>query len=177
MKFVNIPQLTKPGNYKINVGWNSLEDCITRYTNEYEVAKLDMNPDFQRAHVWTTEQQRAFVEFKLRGGQGSDLIMFNCVGWMNDFRGPFVLVDGKQRLEAVLKFLRNELSIFNGYFMKDFEDPGRLSRVDFVFMINDLPTRADVLQWYIDINVGGTVHTQDEIDRVKALWAVEKILG
>lgn len=32
---------------------------------------------------------------------------------------------------------------------------------------NDLKTEKEVLQWYIDMNAGGTQHTSDEIQRVK----------
>jgi hypothetical protein len=35
--------------------------------------------------------------------------------------------------------------------------------MDFVFAVNDLPTRAAVLQWYLDLNTGGVVHTSHEI--------------
>jgi len=39
--------------------------------------------------------------------------------------------------------------------------------------VNDLQTRAEVLQWYIDFNSGGVVHTAEEIARVKALLEKE----
>lgn len=35
--------------------------------------------------------------------------------------------------------------------------------------VNDLKTEREVLQWYIDMNAGGTPHTMEEIDRVKKL--------
>lgn len=35
--------------------------------------------------------------------------------------------------------------------------------------VNDLKTEREVLQWYIDMNAGGTPHTTEEIDRVKKL--------
>lgn len=41
--------------------------------------------------------------------------------------------------------------------------------------INNLQTRKEVLQWYIEFNSGGTVHTKEEIDRVKELLAAESI--
>ena len=39
--------------------------------------------------------------------------------------------------------------------------------------INNLQTRKEVLQWYIELNSGGTVHTDAEIDRVKKLLRKE----
>jgi len=35
--------------------------------------------------------------------------------------------------------------------------------------VNNLKTRKEVLQWYIEFNSGGTVHTDAEIQRVKKL--------
>lgn len=109
------------------------------------------------------------MEFKLRGGDGADLILFNCPGWKDDFRGPFVLVDGKQRLSAVLRFLNNELKVF-GYYLNEFEDK-IMKRVpcSFIFCINNLPTMNDVYKWYIEVNSGGTPHSKEEIEKVRSM--------
>jgi len=39
--------------------------------------------------------------------------------------------------------------------------------------MNDLKTRAEVLQWYIEFNAGGTPHTEAEINRVRELLKKE----
>lgn len=172
MRFQDIPQLTRSPNYSVTLPWYELENTLERY-NERGVLRLD--PDFQRAHVWTENQQRRYIEFILRGGQSSRDIYFNQADWNRSYRQPMYLVDGKQRIEAVRKFLRNELHIFPlsfnrpyGYKLSDFSD--RLDyRAAFIFHVNDLKTYKEVLQWYIDLNAGGVAHTKDEIDRVKML--------
>jgi len=167
MKFSEIEKLTQNAHYRINVSWDYLEEKIKGWKSEQSSCQLDLDPDFQRGHVWTEEQQIAFVEFKLRGGEGSNIIYFNCVGWMDSFEGPFVLVDGKQRLNAVLRFLNNEIKVF-GYYYKEFE--GRISSdCDFIFCVNNLTNYNDVLRWYLEMNSGGTPHTQAELDKVKDL--------
>ena len=55
---------------------------------------------------------------------------------------------------------------------KDFEDKIPLS-IDFIFNVNDLKTEKEVLQWYVDMNAGGTPHTSEEINRVKKM--IEKL--
>lgn len=35
--------------------------------------------------------------------------------------------------------------------------------------VNDLKTEREVLQWYVDMNAGGTPHTSDEIERVRKM--------
>lgn len=168
MNFKDIPQLTTAANYRVNQSWKYLEEALESYRSRY--LNLDLDPEFQRGHVWTEEQQIAYVEFKLKGGSGSNELQFNCAGWMGDFRGPFVLVDGKQRLNAVLRFLRSEISAF-GTLYKDFE--GCLPHnVDFLFCVNNLKTMKDVYHWYLELNSGGTPHTQEELDKVRKMLEV-----
>jgi hypothetical protein len=131
-----------------------------------------MCPDFQRGHVWTEQQQIAFVEFLLQGGKSGKDIMFNHPGWMKSFEGDFVLVDGLQRLTAVLRFLKDEISVFGGVKCSEFEDK-LPSSISLCFHINDLPTKAAVLKWYLEMNSGGTPHSEEEIARVQNMLKSE----
>lgn len=167
MKFSEIKQLTQQANYQVNIWWEDLDESLDHYRRSNCGGGLDTDPDFQRGHVWTEAQQIAYVEFKLMGGSGSNDLYTNCVGWMNDFQGPFVLVDGKQRLNAALRFIRNEIPAF-GHYRKEFV--GRIpSHAEFIFHVNNLKTREEVLTWYLEMNSGGTPHTQEELDRVRAM--------
>lgn len=168
MKFSDIPKLTKSASYRVHQSWKYLLQSLESYQSRYEyMAGIDLNPEFQRGHVWTEQQQIDYVEFKLKGGEGSDILFFNCIGWMSSFKGPFVLVDGKQRLEAVLKFLRNELPVFGGYYLEEFEDSMHSTEPCFIFCVNDLPNMQLVLLWYLELNSGGTPHTKEELDKVR----------
>jgi len=180
MKFKDIPQFTRFANYSVHIGWDYIEESLSRYKTEYG---LDMDPDFQRAHVWSEFKQRRYIEFVLKGGKSSQDIHLNCIGWgSSSMPHSMVLVDGKQRIEAVRKFLRNELAIlgkktsegYSGYYYKDFTDKLRFTTANFYFHINDLDTRKEVLQWYIDLNAGGVAHTKEEIDKVKELLRKEQ---
>lgn len=166
MRFRDIPQVTRDGNYRVNESWGSIERWIERHKDH----NLNLDPDFQRGHVWTKKQQKDYVEFCLRGGKGSNELKFNCPGWMDDFRGPLELVDGKQRLQAVRSFLSNDLLVFDSICFDQFEDRMRMPHyLEFIIMVNDLKTRREVLQWYLELNSGGTPHAQSELDRVRLL--------
>ena len=172
MKFQDIPQYTQDGHYRVDVPIRFLPKTIESYQEEYG---LEMNPDFQRGHVWDESKQVAFVEHVLKGGQGSNEIRFNHPGWMSHFQDHMVLVDGLQRLTSILRFLNNEITAFGTYY-QDFEDKLN-SMVTMSFRVNDLRTRADVLRWYIQINAGGVPHTEEEISKVQDLLSQEVTQG
>jgi uncharacterized protein with ParB-like and HNH nuclease domain len=161
------PKLTSIGNYEVCVSLRSLLEDIERYIKEYN---LNLLPDFQRGHVWTKLQKVRFVEYLLRGGQTNTTLYFNHPNWMNSFKGDFVIVDGLQRLTAVMEFLNNEFSAFS-YRAKDIDLGGHYN---LKFNINNLKTRREVLQWYLEINDGGTPHSETEIEKVKKLLKKEK---
>ncbi len=89
-------------------------------------------------------------------------------------------VDGLQRITVAQRFIHNEIKVFDSYY-EEFQDSIRLldacmflnvNDLKFekeVLNVNDLKFEKEVLQWYIDMNAGGTPHTAEEIFRVKKL--------
>lgn len=165
MRFSDIPQLTSSGSFIVTVPWDMLEGTLERF-NENQNLRLD--PEFQRIHVWDFSKQRRYVEYILRGGISGRDIYFNCASWMKNFNSPMYLVDGKQRLEAVRLFLRGGLLVFDYCFFEDFEDKLGFNAY-FNFYVNNLETYKEVLQWYIELNDGGVLHTKEEIDKVRIM--------
>jgi hypothetical protein len=170
MNYSDIPRFPHFA-YQINVQWNYLEQHLKSWSELGEGA-LILDPDFQRAHVWTEDQQRAYIEYMLQGGEVGKNITFVTISdksW--DWGDTLYLVDGKQRIESVRKFLRNEIKVF-GYFKNEFEGALRMY-TDFIFRVCNLKTRAEMLQLYLNINAGGTPHTKGEIEKVRELLEAE----
>jgi len=161
MDFKNIKQLTGQPNYRTDQPLKHLAEKIQDWEDNLS---LDLEVDFQRSHVWTEIQQIKFVEFILRGGKTTPFL-FNHPNWMNSFKGEFVIVDGKQRLTALLKFLRGDLPVFGTYIYEITNLD--LYKYEVSFWINNLKTRKEVLNWYLELNSGGTPHTEDELDKVR----------
>ena len=65
------------------------------------------------------------------------------------------------------------MGIFDGHKYEDFKDRPNHTDATLEFHINNLQTRAEVLQWYLDFNSGGTMHTQDELNKVRKLLKKE----
>lgn len=165
MKFLEIPKLYSASTmYKVDNPIETLPEWIREHQ---ESMGLELNPDFQRGHIWNKEQQIKFIEFILAGGQTGLNLYFNHPGWMNDFKGEFVCVDGLQRITTIQKFIDNQIKAF-GLYYNEFE--GILpSTFSVKININDLKEKSDVLKWYLEINFSGTVHTEDEYTRVSEM--------
>lgn len=169
--FQDIPPFIQYGSYEIDVGFKYLETQLGHYRED---VGLDLDPDFQRGHVWTEARQVAYVEYCLRGGTASRTLLWNCHDWYESTGlHPVVLVDGKQRLEAVRKFMRDDLVVFGNRYSQ-FEGKLRLVNDRFRFNVNGLKTRREVLQWYLELNSGGVVHTKQELDKVRCMLDKER---
>ena len=147
--------------------------------------ELELNPDFQRGHVWTQAKQAAFMEAVIRG-TAPLTIRFNCPAWNGSLENGLVeglnphsvlCVDGLQRLTAMRDFVAGKFKVFGRYSMEDLEDTSfsfnRMGAMWTMEMFN-IASRADLLQFYLDLNSGGVVHTDDELARVGQLLAEAK---
>lgn len=173
MRWRDIPQFPS-ARYAVDVPWTHLEQNLETLRGGGE---LRLDPDYQRAHVWTEEQQRQYVEFQLMGGELSRTIIFNTPHWHSYEMSPektyIELLDGKQRLEAVRAFLRGDVQAF-GLRFDEFDGKFPTMEYRFRFQVCCLETREDVLQLYLKINAGGTPHSKKELDRVRKLLEAER---
>jgi len=172
-KFNDISKYTSTeGIYSVDVSWRYLLDFLKQM--EDHKPPLAKEPYFQRGHVWTERQRIAYVEYKLAGGIGSEIIYLNCPGWAYKPCGDFVLVDGLQRLTSVEMFLKDQIEAY-GYLYSKYEDHHFLTLFPrFTFKVNNLKTRHEVLKWYLEMNYAGTPHSEDELQRVEQLYKEAK---
>lgn len=167
MNWNEIPQfISTESCYHVNYG---LVGYVKWIEEEQKELNLQLNPDFQRGHVWTEAQQQKYIEYILMGGKSGRTFYFN---WPSsrichelDYN-DYVCVDGLQRTTAIQKFIHNELKVF-GQFYKDFGKELGRTEYSLNIRVNDLQSKKDVLTWYVEMNEGGTPHSKDEIERVK----------
>jgi hypothetical protein len=165
--------------YKVDHALSHIEEALDYFEKGAKThgGAFELDPDFQRGNVWGEAKQIAFVENVFRGCAPTTL-RFNSAGWngsydrsSGDLRpGDFVCVDGLQRLTAVRRFMAGEIKVFGEETAESMRgtafDPRR-HRLSFeVFSIK---RRADLLQFYLDLNRGGVVHSDEEIERVQRL--------
>ena len=167
-----IPRLMTGPSYRVDISMLQLGKVIADFVEE----GLDLDPDFQRGHVWSEIQRVRWIEFLVKGGKPYSSILLNHPGWNTLMsKGDFVLVDGKQRLTAILDFVENKIPIFAGLEGKKegwiaYEiSEAWLGRIFINLAINDLQTRPEVLRWYLELNEGAVAHTDAELKRVHGL--------
>lgn len=166
--------------YTFDCRLSDIERSIARLESDCLGAggAFELVPDFQRGHVWDQRQQIAFMESVLRKTAPAR-ILFNCPGWVQESttRGDIPenhmqCIDGLQRLTAVRAFMAGEFKVFGRYSVQDLHgSPFMASSYTLQIAVYTFSKRADLLQFYLDLNAGGTVHSSQEIDRVRALLA------
>lgn len=146
---------------------------------------IDLDPEYQRGHVWEDGQRSAYMGALLEGraNDSSAIVLFDNFATNQKFATDqdsdtlmYEVVDGKQRLTSIYKFLANEVSarFYDGYEVY-YEDLDKMNHLAVrngitvgVGIVGHL-SKKGVLELYLALNTGGTLHTSAEIDRVKAL--------
>lgn len=168
-----------------DMGWEHLLQHIEgRGTRE---EPWDLAPDYQRGAVWTKDQQERFIGHVLAGGKVLPIYVQryesseNAPKGTNYLRLPCEVIDGQQRLRAIMAFLKGDCGAkvyhdgeWHTYFYSQMNEQERSEinglggqRVNFV----DLP-RKDRLRFYLRLN-GGTPHTEAELDKVRRMLIEE----
>ncbi|MGS3149145.1 DUF262 domain-containing protein, partial [Aeromonas caviae] len=168
-----LDQLIRPlpnPRYTIDVSFRYIEHQLNGYEQDW--GGLNLEPDFQRGHVWTHEQRVAFIEGIFRGtvGDSQRIIQFNVPHWDDENHGgdlpnEIQIVDGLQRLTTVRMFMAGEIAIFGGLKASDLDGSKyAVNRPSYrlQFAIHNFANRADILRYYLAINSGGTPHSTSE---------------
>jgi hypothetical protein len=154
--------------------WNDTKRYVEGLGEDF--GGLEMNPDFQRGHVWTPAQQQSFIENVIRGlvSESAMLIQFNCPNWEDDdvesdLPMGLQCIDGLQRYTAVQAYLNGEFKPF-GLSIDDMKHSGfALHRHHFKIAMFNFKNKVDILDHYLAFNCAGTPHSEEEIARVRAM--------
>jgi len=142
----------------------------------------DLNPDYQRQAVWTDGQASRFIGHLISEGPVPAIFVQRYETDKNAPEGseywklPVEVIDGQQRIRAVLRWVRGEIKaeMEDGQLVS-YEDLNEIERRGLPNMrihYVDL-SREEILKFYIRLNRGGTIHTDEEIERVRELLAKE----
>ncbi|MBN9298238.1 MAG: DUF262 domain-containing protein [Filimonas sp.] len=89
---------------------------VTWFLDLDERGKLDLSPPYQRRSVWSPKERKYFLDTVFHGYPCPPLFLYKSIS--DKGVTTFHVVDGKQRLETIISFANNKLTI-----PADFDDP------------------------------------------------------
>lgn len=81
---------------------------ISWFLDLHRNEQLDLDPPYQRRSVWSPKDRRFFLDTIFRGYPSPSIFLHKQVV---EGKTIYYVVDGKQRLETILKFANNEIAI------------------------------------------------------------------
>ena len=78
----------------------------TLFNNEETLKNTKYDPDYQRNYVWDDDKATYFIESILLGTEIPPIIYFRNVDKIE-------IVDGRQRYQTILRFIKNEFKLKN----------------------------------------------------------------
>lgn len=142
---------------------------IAGFHEQNELDKYNFEPPYQRRSVWTDEKQSYFIDSILRNFPIPPIFLHRKIDPDNG-RMTFDVIDGKQRLTAIARFINNEIPAANEYgpaeepnaldgaFFKDLSSDEALAEFRSEFWKYELPVE------YIDPSDVGLI--EDVFDRL-----------
>ena len=120
--------------------WESYSHPISDIRDWDNNNRLELKPDFQRNEVWSRAAQIMLIDTIIKGIPIPKIYIKSVMHNGNTYR---VVIDGQQRLTAILKFVKNKLRLSKPY---SGEYEGSL--------FSDLPDELqnEILRYKIDIN-------------------------
>lgn len=109
--FLNFKNKTLFDDLTVTTITSSLENFLDMYAE----GEYDFDPEYQRGLVWTKEQKQAFIK-ALMIGKAEIQPIFIRNPKKREWR--LEVLDGKQRLTAILEYVRGEFEV-EGFYYKD----------------------------------------------------------
>lgn len=148
---------------------SSADLTVASWIDFIECGRLNLDAAYQRDYVWGYTEQNMFLLSVVRG---APLSAISVVKTYND-RGNFILevVDGKQRLTTLKKFLNNEIpvrlnqqDVYYGDFNIAEENAFGSVALPKIELRN--ATNADKLKFFLSINFTGVPQSEEHHKKV-----------
>lgn len=145
---------------------------LIKYISENQI---DLNPPYQRDYVWIIEQKQSFITALIQGKTTlKPTYLYNNVP-VNE--PMYEVLDGKQRINAVLSYLKNEFDI-NGLYYRELSAfdarkflkiPVEYTRIKYYHPEHGhitMPLR-DKIELFLQINEYGQRMSDEDLEKAK----------
>ena len=125
------------------MSWNSSPHPISDIRDWSKAGRLELRPHFQRRAVWSAPARIMLMDTILRGIPMPKIFLSNKIRDGNTYR---IVIDGQQRISAILDFLRGQFSLDRPY--SGDEEGKRFSELDHETQDRFLSYRIDFNEAY-----------------------------
>lgn len=142
---------------------------IASFHEQNQLKKFNYDPPYQRRSVWSDEKQSYFIDSILRNFPIPPIFLHRKIN-VDTGKTHFDVIDGKQRLTAIARFIGNEIpaaneygsaedgDILDGVYFKNLSSDEKMSEFKTSFWKYDLPVE------YVDPTDAGLI--EDVFDRL-----------
>ena len=141
---------------------------------DFDVYLPTKGKNLQRDFVWTIEQKRELIWSVLMNRRIPRMAMLNVVSEKGDLKGKYQVIDGKQRLSAMIDFYKGKFDLIiddKSYFFNELPDDYQRVISGFMFpyyIVNEdfgnFFTDEDKISWFRYINFAGTPQDAEHME-------------
>ena len=176
------PYFYKLKKYSIfdDLNISEITSSVRGLLNEYTRGTYDFNPEYQRELVWTIEQKQAFVKTLMIGDVDLCPTLITEPYSKEKRKREYEVLDGKQRMMAVIEYIRGKFSI-DGLYYKDLSlgDVSRLMNATFKYRLIKYydkkkgfskMTIEQKVELFLQINEYGQRVSEEHLDKIKSKY-------
>jgi hypothetical protein len=153
-----------------------IRSLINQYLNEFG---LDLDPDYQRGHVWDNDQQVNLIDSIFKH---VDIGKFAVIKrpWGPDGNKPltpklYEVLDGKQRITAIIDYYLGHFKYKGKYYNElGYMDQGHFTNFSISYAESDYLTQEQKYRYFLKLNTTGTPVDPAHMERVAGLLAKEQ---
>ena len=113
---------------------------VSTIVQQIERGNIKLNPDFQRRSAWDIKRRSHLIESLVIGLPIPNIVLAES----KEFRGQFMVIDGKQRLSTMYDFISDKSE--NGFALKGLTIRDDLNDVDFKGLTVAYPQDSNFLE-------------------------------
>ena len=166
---------------------NKIIRSVGEIYNNIKDGHTDLTPAYQRPSVWTEEQKINLIYSLLHGIPVPAVTINDRWAANQDIDAPYMeaVIDGKQRLEAIVDFMDDNLPVPSAWFHEEYlTNPDSetvtysqltrvaqrdIKRASLPVVLPALKTEQEEAAHYLLVNTGGTEQTEADLENA---WKV-----
>jgi len=131
-------------------------------------AGVDMDVDYQREHVWTKADKIALIDSVFNNVEIGKFVFVQRN--MRAAGKLYEILDGKQRLTAIIEFVEDRLKYRGFYFSElSFRDQHKFTETNISYGYLENPSKEAIFETFIKLNTCGKPMASKHINHVKHL--------